>query len=175
MAQIQNLAITVGPIENVVLESGLRLPGQPAPAPVPCRKISLRFNMAFSPGELGLTYRLSATLYANDRSEDDLDDGIFTPFYSFSEDAGLTEISNLTASDRRLILFPKTYQTVQVTDVNMPREIFKYVKEELLNEDPKVDFTGFPHNPRIIPHKDELLARVTLSQVAEVKSVPAAL
>lgn len=57
----------------------------------------------------------------------------------------------------------------------MPREIFKYVKEELLNEDPKVDFTGFPHNPRIIPHKDELLARVTLSQVAEVKSVPAAL
>lgn len=172
MAQIKDLTINIGPIEQVVLYTGIRIFSQPEPPAVPCRKVTLAFNMAFSEGEIGLQYRLAATLFANDRPEDDEDDGIATPFYSFLENEGLTELSNLTAEDRGFTIFPRTYQSIRATAISIPKQIFKYIRTETLNEDPKIDFSGFPR-PRINFHKDELLARVVLSQVAEVKSEPA--
>jgi hypothetical protein len=175
MAQIQNLKITIGDsIENVVLDTAIRLPGQPPAPAVPCRKVTLKFDMIFSEGEIGLNYRLSAILYANDRAGDDLDDGV--SFLPFSEDVGLTTIQNLTATDRRWSLFSSSYETVPVTSTRTPKEIIKYVRQAALDEDPKVDFYRPPHpRPWIVAHNDELLARVTISHVAEEKSVPATL
>jgi len=170
MAQIQNLTINVGELENRRLDTSLRLPGQPPAPDVPCHKVTLNFVMNFSPGEIGLTYRLGAILYANDRQEDDSDESSFV-FLPLSENGGLTELANLTASAPNHILFPRSFQTIEVTATSMPQEISRYVLADTLNEDPAVDTTGRPPF-RLTPHKDELLARVSLSQVAEVKSVP---
>lgn len=176
MAQIQNLIITVNDlIENVVLDTAIRFPGQPPAPAVPCRKVKLNFDMVFSEGEIGLNYRLTAILYANDRAGDDLDDGV--SFLPFSEDVGLTTIQNFTATGRRWNFFPSSYETVPVTSTRIPKEIIKYVSITALDEDPKVDFNGGPPRPRpwFVAHKDELLVRVTISHVAEKKSDPATL
>lgn len=168
MAQITNLNIAIGAVEN--LSFGISLPPAPPPPLRKYKRVTLNFVMTFSPQEVGLTYRLSAQLFANDNAMDDIDDG--RTF--FGENGGLTKISDFQQNDR-WNLFPKSYKEIIVTSTSMPYTISEYVLRDSLNEDTAFGFVPSPTGPKPVSHKDELLARVLLSQVAEIKSTPEAL
>jgi hypothetical protein len=169
MAQITNLTISIGGLESRILGFPVSL-GTPA-TPQNCRRVTLNFLMTFSPQEVGLTYRLYALLFANDNKPEDTDDGTY-PFI-FGEDVGLTKIAEL-GTNIGWSIFPKSYINLTVTNVSMPYTISDYVLEKALNEDDLVNIRPMgPGNPPLVyEHKDELLARIILSQVAEIKSIP---
>lgn len=174
MAKIKDLTMTVGNIESLP-DGRIRIQGSPIPPNNDYRKVTLNFVMEFGASEIGLKYRLYATLFANDRQIDDVDDGVSISLGA-GENVGLTKIIDLTELGRPLNFFNNTYFDVDVNNVSMPLSIGKYVLNEKLNEDSNIDIIN-PGSPpfRLRHHKDELLARVTLATVAETTSRPTAL
>jgi hypothetical protein len=161
MAQITNVsALTIGDLHApspTVL--------QPIPDPSkPVRTVKFTVAMAFTPQEIGLTYRFQTSLYATDRLSDG--DAQGKSILIVTEDAGREKIADLSTG-LFLSFPPKSYTDLVVNNTTMTVSIEREIPESKLDEDP-----GFALNPNGPPSRfkffeDELFARVSLSVVAE--------
>ena len=165
MAQVTNVILEIG-ATNVGPERNF--PAFP-PSPADTREyrlVTVRATLNFTPQENGLPFKLYAALYATDNPSEDTDSFAESPFL-FREDAGVTELGNLTRDNRFIVFAPKEYQNITVTATTMPISFSKHLLLKTLNEDEDLTVSNFPNPPRTIYLQDELFARVWLTTVGQ--------